>query len=160
MLARAPLSLRLEPLEEGLRFRDAVVETHLQQRATQGKKVGVDLPFHVARLVFVSLILIVVVLGIMVFSLVFLGARASSSVSYYYEVTQPYLEEVRDRGMHMIRNADSSSESMRSILAGADGAAARSVPALEASLNETAAAVDRLARLAKNPVLKLSMGEA
>jgi hypothetical protein len=59
--------------------------------------------------------------------------------------------------MHMVRNADESSVSMAHVMREADGMAPSAMPALARSVNETTAMVGRLAHLARNPVLKVSM---
>lgn len=163
----AAFSLRLDdqipPLEEGLRFQDAVFRPAAvtaaprKARRSAPDAVSVTMGMNVARIVFASHILVVLLLAIMVFSLVFVGVRASNSMNYYYRLTQPYLEELRDRGMHMVRNADESSIKMAHLAREADGMVSIGVPALSKTLNESMAAVDRLVQLARHPVLKLSV---
>lgn len=165
-----PFTLRLlneqaPLLEDGLRFRDALlrpapVAARSQGRGEEGReeKVGVvTVGVITTRLFFASQLLVVLLLVTLVFSVVFIGVRASSSVSYYYAESRPYLQELRDRGMNMLRNADESSASMAHLMLEADGMASSAAPALARSVNETTAAIDRLAQLARNPVVKLSV---
>jgi hypothetical protein len=163
----APFTLRLDqqvaPLEDGLRFQDAVLRpapvsnpAHKPRRAAP-EAVSINVGMSIARLVFTSQLLIVILLGMMVFGMVFLGVRASSNMNYYYALTAPYLNEVRDRGMNMVRNADASGGAMAHMLREADGMASSTLPALARSMNESVAVVDRLTHLARNPVMKISM---
>ena len=163
----APFTLRLDqavPLEDGLRFHDAVFRpapvagppAKRTQRSAAGA-VTINVGMSIARLVFTSQLLIVMLLAIMVFGTIFVGVRASTNMNYYYQVAAPYLGELQERGMHMVRNADESSVAMAHLMREADGMASSAAPALARSVNETTAMVERLVHLARNPVLKVSV---
>ena len=166
----APLTLRLDqsstPLEDGLRFQDALlrpvqvgVGTRTQNKSRQSSPstVSITLGASIARLVFASHLLCALFLCVMMLGAIFIGVRATSNVNLYYALAEPYFEEALQRGMHMVRNADESSVSMANLMREAEGMTSSTVPALARSVNETAAMVDRLAHLARNPVLKVSV---
>ncbi len=168
----APFTLRLDqavPLEDGLRFHDAVFRPApvagppaagppaKRTHRSAADAVTINVGMSIARLVFASQLLIVILLAIMVFGTIFVGVRASTNMNYYYQVAAPYLGELQERGMHMVRNADESSVAMAHLMREADGMASSAAPALARSVNETTAMVERLVHLARNPVLKVSV---
>eukprot|EP00966_Prymnesium_polylepis_P190330 4410282-Prymnesium_polylepis.1 len=59
--------------------------------------------------------------------------------------------------MSIVRHADHSSEAMDHSMTAADAMASQSIPALMASVNHTTDMIARLDRVARNPVLKVSM---
>tara|TARA_Y100000389_G_scaffold196735_1_gene230160 strand:- start:3435 stop:3941 length:507 start_codon:yes stop_codon:yes gene_type:complete len=158
-----PHALRIDQsLEDGFRFRDTVfrptaVGTPQKQGYAAQEAASGNAGTCIARLIFAREFLLVTFLGTLVFGLVFFGVRASSSVNYYYQITEPYMTEVRDRGMNMIRNADESGVAMSHIMREADGMASSAIPGLATTVNASLAAVDRLTRLAHNPVMKISV---
>lgn len=159
------LNIAPTAMESGLRF----VDSHENKRALQIGAPGVKLLGNpdeatevrlargVSRMMFASMVLIVVVLCILIFTLLFLSYRFNSNVNYYYYAAQPYLQELKDRGMSIVRHTDHSSEVMDHSMTAADAMASQSIPALIATVNRTTDMVARLDRVARNPVLKVSM---
>ena len=111
----------------------------------------------VSRLLFASQLLIVIILSMVVFGVMFMSYIISSNVNIYYESAQPYLEELRDRSMSMVRNADLSSHELEEIMSEAGRLVTQSVPGLIAMVNSTVEMVSQLDRVVRNPVLKVSM---
>ena len=164
-----PFTLRLDQapssLEEGLRFQDAefrpvpvATRSDHKPRRASSETVFITAWMPIARLVYVSQLLIVLLLAIMVFALVFLGARATSNFNHYYWAAEPYMQELRDRGMNMVRNADASGLAMVHLMRAADDTASSAMPGLAKALNESVAAADRLVHLVRNPVVKIALG--
>ena len=140
ILARQPepVTLRIDPgvpLEDGLRFQQALLrhtrtfgsppappaqpdDAAKASAANTHRVIG-----NVLQLVIV-LILVVLMLGV-----VMLGVRVNSTVNYYFEQTEPYIVEARERAMHMIRNADASTTNMAHLMREADSAASSAAPA-------------------------------
>lgn len=162
----APFTLRLDQqvasLEGGLRFQDEVLRqapvagSH-KRRSAAPEAVSINVGMSIARLVFTSQLLIVLLLGLMVFAVIFICVRASSSLNYYYWAAAPYMNELRDRGMNMVRNADEGSIAMAHLVREADGMASSTLPGIAKTMNASVAAVDRLVHLARNPVMKISV---
>lgn len=174
MQTLSPATFRIDlsspALESGLRFEGAN-----SRRSTQVARVGA-LPFNgsekgqstadaptvtmgknVARLMFMSQVLIVITLALIVFSLVFISYRFNYNVNWYYAAAQPYMTELRERGMSMVRNADHSSEEMELMMTQTETLVSQSVPAFMSAVNRTTDMIARLDRVARNPVLKVSM---
>ncbi len=174
MSAISPATFRIDlsspMLESGLRF-----DAPSAKKSTQVARVGglpvngfekpqssADAPTvvmgkNVARLMFMSQVLIVVTLALIVFSLVFISYRFNYNVNWYYAAAQPYLSELRQRSMSMVRNADHSSEEMEVMMSQTGALVAQSVPSIMSTLNRTADMIARLDRVARNPVMKISM---
>ena len=112
---------------------------------------------RLARLMFWTQGLIVFVLLLMVAGLLYWSYRLNSNLNWYYDAAYPYIEEVRDRGMSMVRHADNSSAALETVMAGAEVLTTQSIPSLMASVNRTSAMVERLEHMARNPTIKLSM---
>ena len=110
-----------------------------------------------STLMFISLIMTVLVLCILTFSLLFISYRISTSITFLYYTSEPYMRELTARGMSIVRNAEQSSSSMNRSMAAADAAVAQSLPALLAAVNQTTGMLARLERVSRNPVLKLSV---
>jgi hypothetical protein len=87
----------------------------------------------------------------------FMSYIISSNVNLYYESAQPYLAELRDRSMSMVRNADLSSHELEEIMSNTGRLVTQSVPGLIATVNHTVEMVSQLDRVVRNPVLKVSM---
>jgi uncharacterized protein HemX len=175
ILARQPepVTLRIDPgvpLEDGLRFQQAL----LRHTRTFGSPPAPDKNSPAAQpddaakaraanthrvIGNVLQLVIVLILVVLMLGVVMLGVRVNSTVNYYFEQTEPYIVEARERAMHMIRNADASTTNMAHLMREADSAASSAAPALARSANESADMIQHFAHLARNPVLKLSMGE-
>ena len=112
---------------------------------------------RLARMMFCTQCLIVFVLFLMVAGLFYWSHCLTSSVNWYYDAAYPYMQEVRNRGMSIVRHADNSSSSLEMVMAGAEVLTTQSIPSLMASVNRTSAMVERLEHMARNPTIKLSM---
>jgi hypothetical protein len=112
---------------------------------------------RLARMMFLTQCLIVFVLLLMVVGLFYWSHRINSNVNWYYDAAYPYLQEVRDRGMSMVRHADNSSAALETVMEGAEVLTTQSIPSLMASVNRTSAMVERMEHMARNPTIKLSM---
>lgn len=146
------------PLDAGLRFDGA--DTTLARVGARKRDVpesSLAVNRRVAKLLFTSQVLIVVTLTLIVFSLLFMSYRFNYNVNWYYEAAQPYLTEIRDRGMSIVRHSDHSSEEIDEMVQRTEELVSQSVPALIASVNRTTALIARMDRVARNPVLKISM---
>ncbi len=120
---------------------------------------GVRLSARVLRFMYYSQILSVVVLTILVGGLLYFAWRVQSNVNYYYYYAQPYLDEAKDHGANIMRNADTSSQSLTRVMAAGEGLAADSVPGLVSSVQNATKLMARASELAAHPVIKLSLGE-
>jgi hypothetical protein len=101
-----------------------------------------------------SQVMIVVVLGSMVFSLLFISYSASSTANYYY----PYVAELSNHTMMILRHGDASSASLETVMSQSEELAVTSIPELIDSVNRTSAMVANMQELSRSPVIKLSMG--
>lgn len=165
-----PFKLNLSPsyLEAGLRFPTASLVTtpiatpppQLRQMSKSERTgtVSLNVGVSIARLVFASQVLIVTVLALLILGILFMSYRMNSSMNWYYDSALPYLTEVRERGMDMVRNADASSVSMTHMMADAEHMAATSIPELIQSVNKTSSMVSRMEQVIHNPTIKLSLG--
>jgi hypothetical protein len=101
--------------------------------------------------------IMVLILTLLIGGLLYWAYRLNYSVNWYYDAAQPYLEEMRMRGMSMVRHADNSSAALEQVMVGAEVLTSTSIPALMDSVNRTTAMVARLEQVARNPTIKLSM---
>lgn len=133
----------------------------IRMMATAKNKSMEDTMFSIsgrlARMMFLTQCLIVFVLLLMVVGLFYWSHRINSNVNWYYDAAYPYLQEVRDRGMSMVRHADNSSAALETVMEGAEVLTTQSIPSLMASVNRTSAMVERMEHMARNPTIKLSM---
>lgn len=81
----------------------------------------------------------------------------STSMNVLRREFKPYVSESLDHLINVLRNADHGTANAHEMLAGARDFTSTAVPALQHSLNVTTAIVERLEKLAKNPVLQISM---
>jgi len=93
----------------------------------------------------------------LVAGLLYWSHRLNSNVNWYYNAAYPYIQEVSDRGISMVRHADNSSAALETVMAGAQVLTTQSIPSLMDSVNRTSAMVGRLEHMARNPTIKLSM---
>ena len=84
----------------------------------------------------------------------------TSSVTDVRDISRPYIMEAINHTLSILHNVDHSSMSAHMMADGALDLTATAVPALQHALNQSAAIVDRLERLARNPVLQLSLNAA
>lgn len=162
LTALSPATFRLDlgpsALESGNAAKLAqLTSTRVPAPAGSEDAPSVTMGKNVARLALVSQVLIVVALALIVFGMIFLSYRLNYNIDWYYHAAQPYLAELRDHGMSMARHADHSSEAMDHMITESDMLASRSVPALMTAVNHTTDMIARLDRVARNPVLKVSM---
>jgi hypothetical protein len=120
---------------------------------------SVRLSARVLRFMYYSQLLSVVVLTILVGGLLYFAWRVQSNVNYYYYYAQPYLDEAKDHGTSIMRNADASSQSLSRVMAAGEDLAADSVPGLVSSVQNATRLMARASELAAHPVIKLSLGE-
>jgi hypothetical protein len=123
-------------------------------------KVTFSIERRLARLLFLSQVLIVFVLGFMVFSLLFFSWRLHSNASWAYDAAQPYIYEFSNHSMEIMRHAHNSSAALENVMVDGQTLSNNAVPALTQSLNNTVAMVDRMQQIAANPVVKVSLGSA
>ena len=132
---------------------------HLHWRACwHGSILCVFVVSGLAKLVLACQILIVLTLAIIVFGFLSAAHLVNSTVTNYYTVAEPYITEMRERGMTMVRRADRSSEELERMVMQSGTLVSSSVPALLTSLNVTTDMIARMERLARNPTIKVSMG--
>ena len=81
----------------------------------------------------------------------------STSMNVMRTEYKPFISESLDHIMAVLRNADSGTANAHLVLSGARDLTNTAVPALQYSLNATTAIVERLEKLAKNPVMQISM---
>ena len=70
---------------------------------------------------------------------------------------KPYLMLAVNRTLSILQNVDQSSITANGMMDGARTISDKAVPAMERALNQTSAMITRLERLARNPVLQLSL---
>jgi len=119
---------------------------------------GVRVSRGVGRLMLASQIMIVTTLAILIFTLLFMSWRLNYNVNWYYEAATPYINEMANHSMGIMRHADASSESLEHVMTRTQALAGASIPEIMESVNRTAAMVARLQQVSQNPVIKLSMG--
>lgn len=166
--AATTFRLNLSPtqLESGLRFQDnagsklktAPISGPGDKKLDAGRTVSINVGSNIARMVFASQVLIVTTLAILIFTMLFMSYRFNYNVNWYYDAAQPYLTELRDRGMDMARNADASSLSLAHVMSDTERMARSSIPDLIRSVNSTTSMVSRLEEVVKHPTIKLSLG--
>jgi len=111
-------------------------------------------------MVFVAQVLIVIVLSFMVFSLLFMSWKLNYNINWYYAAAQPYLSEMGNRSMSIMRHADNSSASLERVMLQGDMLAADAVPNLVQSVANASSMVARARELAQHPTIKLSLDTA
>lgn len=154
-----PFRIDLDPglrMEQGLRFESAI-GARADKEVKASPKTSPDL-LCAFRLAHASLVLVVVCLGLIVFTQVYVTSRLSASVSMYSEALSPYLGEASSSTMDMLRNAKASSEFLKHMMHQADVLASSSAPTVMQSVNRTASLVDSLHGMVRNPVMRLSFG--
>tara|TARA_B100001175_G_scaffold314984_1_gene325512 strand:+ start:1201 stop:1857 length:657 start_codon:yes stop_codon:yes gene_type:complete len=112
---------------------------------------------RIARLLFISQVLIVFILGFMVFSLLFFSWRLHYNANWAYSAVQPYVFEFSNHSMEIMRHAHNSTAALENVMVDGQTMSASAVPALAHSLNNTVAMVDRMQQIAAHPTLKLSL---
>lgn len=106
-----------------------------------------------ATLMLASQLLIVIVLGIMVFTIAYVSWNARDTAHYYY----PLMVEGANHTLEMLRHGHQSSASLEAVMAQSEAMAVQSIPEMIDSVNKTHEMVARMQAVSQNPVLKLSM---
>lgn len=96
------------------------------------------------------------VLIVIIFS--FLYRQATSEMHAAGEAAAPYIHRVLNTTMHILSNADMSSDGIAGTMGDVRTLTRTTVPAVERVLNQTNVIVSRLEALAAHPVLRLSIG--
>ena len=112
---------------------------------------------HITKVIFLSHIMIVVTLMVLVAILLLAFYRFSTTVNHYHETASPYMEEVMRRAMHLVRNAEESSEAMRHMFNESDKLVALAVPKIERSVNNSVNIMERIAGITMHPTIKMSL---
>lgn len=81
----------------------------------------------------------------------------TSGVAQMRDLTRPYAIDAINHTLSILHNVDHSTISAHEMADGARDLTAAAVPALVHALNQSSMIVDRLERLAQNPVLQLSL---
>lgn len=91
---------------------------------------------------------------------IFMGVmywQFTASVTEARDLSRPYIMEAVNHTLSLLHNLDHSSSDAHMIVDDVHTLSGAAVPALQHALNQSAAIVDRLERLARNPVLQLSL---
>jgi hypothetical protein len=117
--------------------------------------------FKLNKLLMSTLILnicMTVVMTLLVVGLLYFSFRVNQNMLWYYNASKPYVEEMKLRGMSILRHADNSTISLSKVISGAEVITQNSIPALLDSVNLTTAMIARMNQITKNPTIKLSLG--
>ena len=120
--------------------------------------VGLNLPTNLARLFMLTQVLTVAVLTFLIVAMLYVSYRVNSNATYYYYAAEPYLNELANHSMSIMRHADNSSAHFETIMSNGEELAAGSAPALLDSVNATTAMVSHFQELVHNPTIRLSLG--
>lgn len=81
----------------------------------------------------------------------------TSSMNVARDEFRPYIYSALNHTMSILRNTDEASLGAHGVLDGAEQLSNQAIPAIQHALNQSAAMIDRLERLAQNPVLQISL---
>lgn len=81
----------------------------------------------------------------------------STNIVAAQEAAKPYFREAINHTMSILHHVDSATNGADSVMHGAHDLTDAAVPALQLAINQSTAIIDRLERLARNPVLQLSL---
>ncbi len=81
----------------------------------------------------------------------------TSGVMTLRDISRPYMVDAVNHTLSILHNIDHSSISAQEMADGARDLTSSAVPAIQHALQQSAAIVDRLEKLARNPVLQLSL---
>jgi hypothetical protein len=112
---------------------------------------GIDLPSSLTLCAAVALW--TVIIGV-VFIMYW---QFSASLSAAQTAVQPYFGEAINHTMSILANVDESTIGAHDMVVSAQTITDSAVPAMQLALNQTAAMITRLEKLAANPVLQISM---
>jgi len=114
------------------------------------RKGDLNIPLMTVCALATVIAILVVLMGIMYY-------QFTSSVTEARDLSRPYIMEAVNHTLSILHNIDHSTVSAHEMADGARDLTAAAVPALQHALNQSALIVDRLERLARNPVLQLSL---
>lgn len=97
------------------------------------------------------------VIGILVVLMGTMYWQFTASVSEARDLSRPYIMDAVNHTLALLANLDHSSADAHMIVDDVHSLSGAAVPALQHALNQSAMIVDRLERLARNPVLQLSL---
>ena len=103
-------------------------------------------------------------LGAVILALItFMGVmyyQFTASVSEARDLSRPYIMEAVNHTLAVLANLDHGTADAHRVVDDVHALSGAAVPALQHALNQSAAIVDRLERLARNPVLQLSLANS
>mgnify|MGYP006907205298 FL=1 len=160
---RQPLGAPLHPfhaLQQGARRARTVPVGNYQELGSDEEKArliedrhrqGIDLPSSLTLCAAVALwVIIVCVVFIMYW-------QFSSGIASASEAMKPYFESAVNHTMSILLHVDQSTIGAHEMVEGAQSVTDRAVPAMQLALNQTAAMLARLEKLAANPVMQISL---
>lgn len=150
-----PLGLQLEAasLEAGLRFKNAQPLPKPQPQDAHAAAVT----RYTAYTVLTWQLCNVLILVCLVVTLAVTSFRVTDTINAYYGAMQPYMGEMGNHSLSIIRHADLSSEYLEQMMLQGSSTAAASLPAMEASVNRTAEMVASLQRFSSHPTVQMSL---
>jgi hypothetical protein len=80
-----------------------------------------------------------------------------STLTAARDATRPFMMQMVNHSLSILKNLDDSTTDADHLVHDARDLSSAAVPALQHALNQSASIVDRLERLARNPVLQLSL---
>jgi hypothetical protein len=99
-----------------------------------------------------------VCLWLLLFFLIFiLYFNVSSTWTAYKEEIRPHVHDLATNFANVLRNLDSATSNANHMLTEADSLEHSIVPSISTMVNESAHIVEKLERISRNPVLKLSL---
>ena len=111
----------------------------------------------------VPLITVCTLAAVVLVLVAFMGTmywQFTSSVSTARDLSRPYIMEAVNHTIALLANLDHASSDTHHVVDDVHSLTGAAVPALQHALNQSAAIVDRLERLARNPVLQLSLANS
>lgn len=104
------------------------------------------------------LCLLVVVLGMLIGFLIFITWYIGEGIHNVRDLTRPFVSEAVNHTLSILTRVDEGVLAGSEMAASARGVTDVALPALSHALNQSAQIVDRLERLANNPVLHIQLG--
>ena len=155
------LDLKTHTTDTGLRFPDPpkkIGTTSAMLPAIPAIPTEMMPPWSTLRFIAITQVFVIVILFLMVFGLLYSSWRLNSIGGDYFEAAQPYISQVVDHGMNMVRHVDTSSAALEHMMLGADAMTSVSIPALMDAVNNTVNMVASLEHVMRNPTVRLSLG--
>lgn len=146
--------LQFSTLPVSVRTRPSAQDQYTKQQATPSDYAST---IRLVRAIWCTQAVLAFTLAFMVFGLLYWSHRVVNNAYYYYDAAQPYMSEVSQRGMSMVRHVDHSSAALDQVMGGAQALTLTAIPSLMDSVNRTTAMVARLEQVARNPTIKVSM---